>query len=175
EPLEAAFTEDGVLVESGSYTGMRSAEARDAIAKAAKEGGFGGPSVSYRQRDWGISRQRYWGTPIPIVYCEACDPEGEGIPVPYEHLPARIPPINVAEVLTGTGEPPLARVPEFVNTTCPRCGGPARREVETMDTFVDSSWYFARYLDPHNEELPFRRELADQWLPDDIYIRSEEH
>lgn len=175
EPLSAAFTEDGVLTASGPYTGMRSAEAREAIAGAAKEGGFGGPSVSYRQRDWGISRQRYWGTPIPIVYCERCDPEGEGISVPYEDLPVELPPIDVAKVLTGTGEPPLAKVPEFVNTTCPRCGGPARREVETMDTFVDSSWYFARYLDPHNEELPFRRELADQWLPVDIYIGGPEH
>lgn len=175
QPLEAAFTEDGLLVESGDYTGMRSDKAREAIAKAAEAGGFGGPAVSYRQRDWGISRQRYWGTPIPIVYCDACDPEGEGIAVPYEDLPVRIPPINVAEVLTGEGEPPLAKVPEFVNTTCPKCGGPARREVETMDTFVDSSWYFARYLDPHNDELPFRRELADEWLPVDVYIGGPEH
>ncbi|HLV60807.1 MAG TPA: leucine--tRNA ligase [Fredinandcohnia sp.] len=175
EPLQAAFTEDGVLADSGPYTGLRSAEARAAIARAAEEGGFGGPAVTYRQRDWGISRQRYWGTPIPIVYCERCDPEGEGISVPYEDLPVRIPPINVAEVLTGTGEPPLAKVPEFVHTTCPKCGGPARRETETMDTFVDSSWYFARYLDPHNDEVPFTREVADRWLPVDVYIGGPEH
>lgn len=174
-PLEEAFTEDGVLVDSGDYTAMPSAEARKAIASAAAEGGFGGETVSYRQRDWGISRQRYWGTPIPIVYCERCDPEGEGISVPYKDLPVRIPPINVAEVLTGAGEPPLAKVPEFIHTTCPKCGGPARREAETMDTFVDSSWYFARYLDPHNEEIPFAREEADKWLPVDVYIGGPEH
>lgn len=174
-PLTEAFTEEGVLVDSGDYTGLTSARAREKIAAAAEAGGFGGPTTTYRQRDWGISRQRYWGTPIPIVYCERCDPEGEGISVPYEDLPVRIPPIDVAEVLTGTGEPPLAKVPEFVHTTCPTCGGPARRETETMDTFVDSAWYFARYLDPKNEELPFTREQADAWLPVDVYIGGPEH
>lgn len=170
-----AFTEDGVLVDSGPYTGMTSAEARAAIAGAAKEGGFGGPAVTYRQRDWGISRQRYWGTPIPIVYCARCDPEGEGISVPYDQLPVKLPDIDVSAVLTGRGEPPLAKVPEFVNTTCPTCGGPARREVETMDTFVDSTWYYARYLDPHNEREPFAREQADRWLPVDVYVGGPEH
>ncbi|AKU90590.1 leucine--tRNA ligase [Vulgatibacter incomptus] len=174
-PADAAFTEDGVLENSGPYTGQTSPDARKAIAAAAKEGGFGGPSVTYRQRDWGISRQRYWGTPIPIVYCEACDPAGEGIAVPYDQLPVELPEIDVAAVLTGRGEPPLAKVPSFVNTTCPGCGGPARREVETMDTFVDSSWYFARYLDPKNDELPFSRSSADRWLPVDVYVGGPEH
>jgi len=173
-PTEA-FTEDGILENSGPFDGLDSAQARTAIARKAKEGGFGGPAVSYRQRDWGISRQRYWGTPIPIVYCEKCDPAHEGIPVPYEQLPVELPPIDVAEVLTGKGEPPLAKVPSFVNTTCPKCGGPAKREVETMDTFVDSAWYFARFLDPKNDQLPFAREKADRWLPVDVYVGGPEH
>lgn len=174
-PVEAPFVEDGVLQESGRFTGQGSAEARVAITEAAAQGGFGKKAVTYRQRDWGVSRQRYWGTPIPIVYCERCDPDHEGISVPYDQLPVELPPIDVEKVLTGRGEPPLAKVPEFVNTTCPSCGGPAKREVETMDTFVDSTWYFARYLDPHNEELPFGREEADRWLPVDVYIGGPEH
>lgn len=173
--LEAAYTEDGVLVGSNGFDGMTSEAARKAIAGKAKEGGFGGPTVTYRQRDWGISRQRYWGTPIPMVYCEKCDPEGEGIPVPYDQLPVKLPDIDVAEVLTGKGEPPLAKVPEFIHTTCPSCSGPARREAETMDTFVDSTWYYARYLDPHNDEAPFSRANADRWLPVDVYVGGPEH
>ena len=173
--LTEAFTEDGVLENSGPFDNLNSAPARTEIALKAKDGGFGGPAVTYRQRDWGISRQRYWGTPIPMVYCEKCDPEHEGIPVPYDQLPVEMPPIDVAEVLTGKGEPPLAKVPSFVNTTCPTCGGPARREVETMDTFVDSAWYFARYLDPKNDQLPFAREQADRWLPVDVYVGGPEH
>ena len=172
---QGAFTEDGVLENSGAFDAMTSEAARKAIAAKAKEGGFGGPAVTYRQRDWGISRQRYWGTPIPIVYCAKCDPDEEGIPVPYDQLPVRMPDIDVAEVLTGKGEPPLAKVPSFVNTTCPTCGGPARREVETMDTFVDSTWYYARYVDPHNDAAPFSREAADRWLPVDVYVGGPEH
>ncbi|HEY0839938.1 MAG TPA: leucine--tRNA ligase, partial [Vulgatibacter sp.] len=145
------YTEDGVLHGSDGYDGMDSATARDVIAAKAADRGFGKKAVTYRQRDWGISRQRYWGTPIPMVYCDRCDPDHEGVPVPYDQLPVELPPIDVAAVLTGKGEPPLAKVASFVNTTCPTCGGPARREVETMDTFVDSTWYFARYLDPKNE------------------------
>ncbi|RMH41598.1 MAG: leucine--tRNA ligase [Deltaproteobacteria bacterium] len=175
DEMDAAFTDDGVLVESGPFTGMTSADARAAIARAAAEGGFGGPAATYRQRDWGISRQRYWGTPIPIVYCDVCDPDREGISVPYDQLPVELPDIDVAAVLTGRGEPPLAKVPEFVHTTCPTCGGPATREVETMDTFVDSTWYYARYLDPNNDDLPFSREKADKWLPVDVYIGGPEH
>ena len=173
--LTAAFTDDGVLQNSGDFTGMTSADARAAIARAAADGGFGGPEATYRQRDWGISRQRYWGTPIPIVYCAACDPDGEGISVPYEDLPVELPEIDVEKVLTGRGEPPLAKVPEFIDTTCPTCGGPARREAETMDTFVDSTWYYARFLDPHNPELPFGKRHADRWLPVDVYVGGPEH
>ena len=105
---------------------------------------FGGGAVTYRIRDWGVSRQRFWGAPVPVIYCDKCGM----VPVPYEDLPVVLP--DNAE-FTGTGESPLAGVPEFVNTTCPKCGGPATRETDTMDTFVDSSWYFFRYCDPRNE------------------------
>ncbi len=173
--LEAAFPDDGVLVDSGPHTGLTSEAARKAVGEAAAKGGFGGPAVTYRQRDWGVSRQRYWGTPIPIVYCERCDPEAEGISVPYEQLPVELPVIDVEKVLTGRGSAPLAKVPEWLHTTCPRCGGPARREAETMDTFVDSTWYYARYLDPKNRELPFGRGPAERWLPVDVYVGGPEH
>jgi len=162
-PADKAFTEYGVLVESGDFTGL------------AQRRGIGRPTVNYHLRDWGISRQRYWGTPIPIVYCKRCDPEGKGIPVPDEDLPVLLPDIDVKEVLTGKGEPPLAKVPSFVNTKCPRCGGKARREVDTMDTFVDSSWYMQRYLSPHEDRAPFLRHDADRWLPVDVYVGGPEH
>ncbi|MBQ4335045.1 MAG: class I tRNA ligase family protein, partial [Myxococcaceae bacterium] len=136
---------------------------------------LGGPAVTYRQRDWGFSRQRYWGTPIPVVYCDKCDPDHEGISVPESDLPVRMPDIDVAKVLTGRGEPPLAKVPEFVNTTCPKCGGPARREVETMDTFVDSTWYYARYLSPRLDTAPVDAAVAARMLPVDIYVGGPEH
>jgi leucyl-tRNA synthetase len=132
-------------------------------------------AVRYHLRDWGISRQRYWGTPIPIVYCPACDPEEKGIGVPEAELPVELPEIDVAEVLTGRGAAPLAKVPGFVRTICPSCGGPARREVETMDAFVDSAWYYARYLSPRDQERPFERADADRWLPVDVYVGGPEH
>jgi leucyl-tRNA synthetase len=135
----------------------------------------GRPTITWRQRDWGFSRQRYWGTPIPIVYCDTCDPDRKGIPVPYEQLPVTLPDIEVEKVLTGKGEPPLAKVPSWVNTTCPKCGGPARREVETMDTFVDSCWYYARYLSPKYDALPFDPQAAKKYLPVDIYVGGPEH
>lgn len=166
--MTQAFVADGVLVDSGPHSGKTSAQARRDIAAAEEQKGSGGPQVSYHLRDWGISRQRYWGTPIPMVHCEKCGI----VPVPDEQLPVQLPP---EAPLTGTGEPPLAKVADFVDTTCPQCGGPARRETDTMDTFVDSSWYFARYLDPHQERAPFRRELADFWLPVDIYVGGPEH
>jgi leucyl-tRNA synthetase len=169
------FTEDGVLVNSGEYTGLTSEEARRRMGEALEKRGLGKPTVTYRQKDWGFSRQRYWGTPIPIVYCERCDPGRKGIPVPDEQLPVRLPDIDTQAVLTGKGEPPLAKVKSFVETTCPRCGGPARREVETMDTFVDSCWYFARYLSPHYDQAPFDPKLAHRWLPVDIYVGGPEH
>ncbi|HUJ25894.1 MAG TPA: leucine--tRNA ligase [Myxococcales bacterium] len=170
-----AYTEYGVLLDSGEFSGMPSGQARLAIAAEAQRRGIGQPAVNYHLRDWGVSRQRYWGTPIPIVYCEKCDPEHKGLPVPYEDLPVVLPDIDVKEVLTGKGEPPLAKVASWVNTTCPKCAGPARREAETMDTFVDSTWYWARYLDPHNDKEPFSRAQADRWMPIDVYVGGPEH
>jgi leucyl-tRNA synthetase len=170
-----SFNEDGILVDSGPWNGLSSAEARVRMGAWLEERGLGKPAVTYRQKDWGFSRQRYWGTPIPIVYCLRCDPERRGIPVPDDQLPIRLPEIDTQAVLTGKGEPPLAKVKSFVETTCPRCGGPARREVETMDTFVDSAWYFARYLSPHYQQAPFDRGLAHRWLPVDIYVGGPEH
>ena len=175
EPLKAPWTDDGNLLHSGDYTGLTSAEARAKMGLFLQSKGLGKPTVTWRQRDWGFSRQRYWGTPIPILYCDKCDPEHAGIPVPYEQLPVRLPEIDVKEVLTGKGEPPLAKVPGFVNTTCPKCGGPAKRETETMDTFVDSTWYFARYLSPKYEQGPFDPKLAARFLPVDIYVGGPEH
>jgi leucyl-tRNA synthetase len=168
EALDAAFTEDGVLVDSGKYTGLPSAEARRRMSADAEAEGFGHATVRYHLRDWGFSRQRYWGTPIPIVYCEEHGP----VPVPLAELPVKLPP---QAIITGTGEPPLAKVPEFVAATCPICGKPARRETETMDTFVDSSWYYARYLSPHDAELPFQPADAARWLPVDVYVGGPEH
>jgi len=173
-----AFVDDGVVEDSGPYSGKSSADARRAMADEARQKGFGGPRVTYHMRDWGFSRQRYWGTPIPIVYCGNCDPERRGIPVPDSELPVLLPSekeMDVRQVLTGTGEPPLAKVPSFANTACPRCGGPARRECETMDTFVDSCWYFARFLSPRDEKQPFPRAEAERWLPVDTYVGGPEH
>ncbi len=166
EPLEAAYTEDGTVL----HNGMSSEQFRKEMGPK-----LGTPTVTWRQKDWGFSRQRYWGTPIPIVYCEKCDPERKGIPVPEKDLPVVLPQIDVQAVLTGKGEPPLAKVPSWVNTTCPKCGGAARRETETMDTFVDSTWYFARYLSPHFETAPFDAALAKKYLPVDIYVGGPEH
>ena len=174
-PKDKAYTDYGVLFDSGEFSGMPSEQARLAIAAEAQRRGIGKPAVNYHLRDWGVSRQRYWGTPIPIVYCPKDDPEGKGIPVPDSQLPVELPDIDVKEVLTGKGEPPLAKVASWVNTECPICGGPARREAETMDTFVDSSWYWARYLDPHNSQEPFSRAKADRWLPVDVYVGGPEH
>src|SRR5262249_34843227 len=175
DALERAFVDDGVLVASGDYSGLGSSEARKRMAKWLERSGRGRPTVTYRQKDWGFSRQRYWGTPIPIVYCERCDSNRQGIPVPEGELPVRLPEIDVHAVLTGKGEPPLAKVPSFVNTTCPRCGGPARREVETMDTFVASAWYYARYLSPHYDKAPFEASAGRRWLPVNIYVGGPEH
>ncbi len=166
--LEKAFTEDGVLDASGPFTGLGSAEARRRMSALAKEKGFGELAVKYHLRDWGFSRQRYWGTPIPIVYC----PDHGAVGVRDSDLPVLLP---AEAIITGTGEPPLAKVPSFVNTTCPTCGKPARRETETMDTFVDSSWYYARYLSPRDAERPFAQDAARRWLPVDVYVGGPEH
>ena len=175
QPLTAAFTEDGVLSDSGPFTGLPSADARRKMGEQLEKEGKGKRTVTWRQKDWGFSRQRYWGTPIPILYCTKCDPEGKGIPVPLEMLPVKLPDIDTESVLTGRGAPPLAKVPSFLNTTCPKCAGPAKREVETMDTFVDSCWYYARYLSPHYDQAPFDPALAKRWLPVDIYVGGPEH
>ena len=164
----ALFEDLGVLVNSGAFTGLTSEEAMDRMAAHAAANGFGEKAVTFRLRDWGISRQRYWGTPIPIIYCENCGV----VPVPYEDLPVRIP--YEAE-FTGEAGSPLGKLLQFVNVQCPKCLGTATRETDTMDTFVDSSWYFFRYTSPRNEALPFAREAADYWLPVDLYIGGVEH
>jgi leucyl-tRNA synthetase len=165
--LEHVYVEDGRLIASEEFSGMSSERARDAIARRLATLGRGKTSINYKLRDWLISRQRYWGTPIPIVYCSAC---GE-VAVPDDELPVLLPP---GVPLRGEGSP-LAAVPEFVETTCPKCGGPARRETDTMDTFFESSWYFLRYLDPHNDRLPWSTERAAQWMNVDQYIGGAEH
>ena len=166
-PLEAAYVEDGRLIASGDFTGMSSERARNAIAERLKAMGAGGKTVNFRFRDWLVSRQRYWGTPIPIVYCDACDE----VAVPDDQLPILLPE-NVP--ITGEGSP-LARDPNFINTTCPKCGGPARRESDTMDTFFESSWYYLRYLDPQNAQAPWAPETAAHWMNVDQYIGGAEH
>jgi len=167
-PLSEACLETGVMVNSGPFDGMPNEEGKAAVTKHLEERGWGGPTVNYRIRDWLLSRQRYWGAPIPIIYC---DKHGE-VPVPEGDLPVLLPPD--AE-FKPTGESPLARHPGFVNVACPVCGEPARRETDTMDTFVCSSWYMYRYVDPHNSERPMSRQLARKWLPIDQYTGGAEH
>ena len=162
------FTEYGVLVDSGPYSGLSSSEAIEKMARDAEKGGFGNKETIFRLRDWGISRQRYWGTPIPVIYCE----KDGMVPVPYADLPVLLP---ANPQLTGEGQSPLATDPEFVNVKCPKCGGPARRESDTMDTFVDSSWYFYRYCDPHNDKQPFDPAKAGYWFQIDQYIGGITH
>jgi leucyl-tRNA synthetase len=165
---ESPFTQYGVSVNSGLFTGLKTEEAMAKMTAFAEQKGFGKAETIYRLRDWGISRQRYWGTPIPVVYCSK-----DGlVPVPDKDLPVVLPP---NPKLTGEGESPLASTPEFVNTTCPKCGGPARRETDTMDTFVDSSWYFYRYCDPDNDKAPFDSAKAAYWFPIDQYIGGITH
>lgn len=166
--MNQAFTDYGVLINSGDWGGKLSEVAIPQMAAFAEAHGFGKAAVTYRIRDWGISRQRFWGAPVPVIYCDKCGMT----PVPYQQLPVLLPP---TAAFTGTGESPLAGVPEFVNTECPNCHGPARRETDTMDTFVDSSWYFFRYCDPRNENEPFDASLAKQWTPVDQYIGGDSH
>jgi len=165
---DEAFEDEGVLIASGPFSGLRSAEAMEKMARFAEDKGFGRASVTFRLRDWGISRQRYWGTPIPVVYCPTCGIVG----VPLKDLPVLIP--HDVQI-TGEEGSPLERVESFVRTTCPTCGGPARRETDTMDTFVDSSWYFFRYCSPSETRLPFAPEAARHWMPVDLYIGGVEH
>ncbi|MCK7499612.1 MAG: class I tRNA ligase family protein [Comamonadaceae bacterium] len=167
EPAEVS-EESGVLVNSGPFDGLTSEKAMEEMGKYAEDKGFGRRSTIFRLRDWGISRQRYWGTPIPVIYCDACGIVG----VPDADLPVELP-FDVK--LTGEEGSPLERHETFVRTTCPKCHGPARRETDTMDTFVDSSWYFFRYCSPRETTLPFRPEAAKAWLPVDLYIGGVEH
>ena len=161
---------DGVLVNSGSLDGLRKAEAVAAISDQLAADGLGGPTTTYRLRDWLISRQRYWGTPFPIVHCDGC---GE-VRVPDDQLPVELPPSEGLD-LTPKGRSPLAAATDWVSTTCPACGGPARRDTDTMDTFVDSSWYFLRYLSPTLTTAPFERAEADRWMPVDQYVGGVTH
>ena len=167
--------DDSSLADSGQWTNQSCAEAQQKMAAFAKANGFGTATVTYRLKDWGVSRQRYWGTPIPMVYCangHAGIEPGGVVPLPESALPVLLP----AQVeITQQGGSPLGRVAEFVNTTCPVCGGPARRETDTMDTFVDSSWYFYRYTDAKNSTAPFDSAKANYWFPIDQYIGGVEH
>jgi leucyl-tRNA synthetase len=166
--MTAAVSNDGILMNSGPFDGVSSNEARRAITAEAERRGIGEGDVQYRLKDWGISRQRYWGTPIPMIHCPSCGV----VPVPDDQLPVILP--KVAQ-FTGRGDSPLAAVAEFVNAACPRCGGAARRETDTMDTFVDSSWYFYRFADPQNDRLPFDPAKVAYWCPVDFYSGGVEH
>jgi len=166
--LTVATTNYGRLVDSGEYTGQHAPAVITQMIADAEKRGLGTGEVQYRLKDWGISRQRYWGTPIPVVHC----PKDGVVGVPYQQLPVTLPKVTT---FTGRGDSPLAQVDEFVNTTCPKCGGPARRETDTMDTFVDSSWYFLRFIDPRNDQLPFDPAAARYWMPVDFYSGGVEH
>lgn len=166
----AAYTGPGRMVNSAEFDGLESTEGARRITAELQVRQAGGPKVIYRMRDWLISRQRYWGTPIPIVYC---DLHGEQ-PVPFEQLPVLLPPMEIFQP-DGSGHSPLARLPEFLHTTCPVCGGPARRETDTMGGFACSSWYFLRYASPWSEHEPFERQSAEYWLPVDLYVGGAEH
>ena len=161
-------SEEGILINSGEFDGLICEEAQKKLQEVAAAGGFGEAKVTFRLRDWGVSRQRYWGTPIPMVNC----PTHGLVPVPDDQLPVLLP--EQIEI-TQEGGSPLGRVPEFLNTTCPKCDGPATRETDTMDTFVDSSWYFYRYIDAKNSEMPFAPAAAKYWFPIDQYIGGVEH
>ncbi len=168
DAMTASVSNDGIIVHSGPWNGLTSDEARRRLTDDARRRGIGEGTVQYRLKDWGISRQRYWGTPIPMIHCER-----DGlVAVPDDQLPVTLP---KAAQFTGRGDSPLAQVPEFVKVTCPMCGGPARRETDTMDTFVDSSWYFYRFADAHNDRAPFDPAKVVYWCPVDFYSGGVEH
>jgi leucyl-tRNA synthetase len=168
-PLTEAFTGAGLLIESAEFTGQANTEAKEGIVKLGEAGGFAKGKTQYRLRDWLVSRQRYWGSPIPIIYCDTCGV----VPVPEDQLPIKLP--EDVE-FSGAGGSPLASHPDFVKTTCPKCGNEhARRETDTMDTFVCSSWYYLRFIDPHNEKAVFDPELVNRWMPVDQYVGGIEH
>jgi leucyl-tRNA synthetase len=163
-----AHTDDEVLVSSGEFTGLPAPDGKRAITAWLAERALGEQTIGYRLRDWLLSRQRYWGCPIPMVHCEGCGV----VPVPDEQLPVLLPDV---EDYTPKGRSPLATAEDWVETTCPRCGGPARRETDTMDTFVDSSWYFLRYADARNDDAAWDTQIVDYWLPVKQYIGGIEH
>ncbi|AFN74788.1 leucyl-tRNA synthetase [Melioribacter roseus P3M-2] len=168
DELKEAYTDVGVMINSGKYNGLSSDVGIEKISEDIEKQGLGKRTVNYRLRDWLISRQRYWGTPIPVIHCDKC---GE-VPVPEDQLPVVLPyEVNFKP----DGGSPLASCEEFINTTCPECGAPARRDPDTMDTFVDSSWYYLRYLNPRYEEGMFDSELANNWVPVDVYVGGAEH
>nr|WP_315001497.1 leucine--tRNA ligase [uncultured Oribacterium sp.] len=171
EVLEEAYTEaSGIMINSGEWNGRESSELKVEAANEVEKRGFGWKTVSFKLRDWVFSRQRYWGEPIPIVHCEKCG----NVAVPVEELPLKLPEVENYEP-TGTGESPLAGIADWVNCTCPKCGGPAKRETNTMPQWAGSSWYFLRYVDNHDDKALVSREKADKYLPVDMYIGGVEH
>ncbi len=166
--MKGAYTGEGTMVNSGPFTGLFNEDGKKAVVRYVEEKGIGRGKVTYKMRDWLISRQRYWGAPIPIIYCPSC---GE-VPVPDEDLPVHLP---LGLKVLPEGPSPLARQESFMNTVCPVCGGPAKRETDTMDTFVCSSWYYYRFTSPHETEVPFSKEAVDYWAPVDLYIGGVEH
>ncbi len=168
ETMAEAYSDYGIVENSGEFSGLPSNEAQEKMNARAIAEGFGQAAVTYRLKDWGISRQRYWGTPIPVIHCPACGI----VPVREEDLPVKLP-LDVE--ISGTGGSPLSRVPDFVNVKCHHCGGGAKRETDTMDTFIDSSWYFYRYCDAQNDKAPFDRQKIAYWFPIDQYIGGIEH
>ncbi len=168
--MTEAYTAPGVMVNSGDFDGLPSEEGIDRVIAHSEKLGVGRRRTTYHLRDWLISRQRYWGAPIPMIHCPRCGV----VPVPEEDLPVLLPPEEKVDFIP-KGRSPLADVPEFVNTTCPRCGGNAKRDPDTMDTFVCSSWYYLRYTSPHDETKPFAPEEVKKWLPVDLYIGGAEH
>jgi len=166
--MTEAYIDEGILVNSDSFNGMNNNKAIQAVGQYMQEQGIGEFKVNYKLRDWLISRQRYWGAPIPMVYCDKCGV----VPVPEEDLPVLLP--EDVE-LTSHNASPLNECKEFLHTTCPKCHGPARRETDTMDTFMCSSWYFYRYTDARNDEVPFDKEKVNYWMPVDQYIGGVEH
>lgn len=168
DAMKEAYEDEGIIINSGPFSGLKSSEAIERVIEYLEEKGIGKRSVQYKLRDWLISRQRYWGAPIPVVYCEQCGV----VPVPEKELPVKLP--KDVEFLP-TGQSPLSLNEQFLNTTCPKCGGPAKRDADTMDTFVDSSWYYLRYVNPNLEDKPFDTKDVNYWLPVDQYIGGVEH
>ncbi len=169
-PLTEAYVDEGTMVSSGRFDGLPSAEGIGAVGEYVEAQGWGGRTVSYRLRDWLISRQRYWGAPIPIIHC----PRDGEVPVPQDQLPVLLPDLDQIRP-SGTGRSPLANLPQYVNTTCPVCGGPAERETDTMGGFACSSWYFLRFTSPREEGYPFDPEAMRYWMPVDLYVGGAEH